>query len=228
MVRPGEQTPMSAVTGTPREVQEVLATYPSDPDTQVLAITLGHADAETVEIFANKLTRTFRVLLEKSETPEQRELLAQWMAGLPEPTTLAPPHLLREAAMRTRARKAVLASGDWLTAGQIAEIAGLSATNPSAQPNKWKRKGLIFAIHYKGADLFPAYGLDPDTDYRPRKALADIIRVFAGHKRGWGMAFWFMSDNSFLGGQRPQDVLATDPAKVIAAAEDEIQPISHG
>jgi hypothetical protein len=37
-----------------------------------------------------------------------------------------------------------------------------------------------------------------------------------------------MSDNSFLGGQRPKDVLATAPERVLAAARDELEGSRHG
>ena len=60
------------------------------------------------------------------------------------------------------------------------------------------------------------------------KALARIIEVFAGRKDGWGMAYWFLSDNSFLGGRRPQDLLACAPEQVIEAARDEVREIAHG
>lgn len=102
--------------------------------------------------------------------------------------------------MLVAARKAVLASGDWLNAAELAQLAGLSPRNPSAQPNKWKKQGQIFAIHHNGVDYFPGYGLDPDNAFRPLKALAGILAVLAPHKDGWGMAYWFMSANGFLGG----------------------------
>ncbi|HHQ6590934.1 hypothetical protein [Serratia fonticola] len=138
------------------------------------------------------------------------------------------PSLLKEAAMVARSRNAVLESADWLTAAQVAELAGLSASNPSTQPNKWKRQKQIFAITHNGVDYFPGYGLDPNTGYRPRKALKPVLDVFGEHKDGWGLAYWFLSANSFLGGKRPQDVLASEPERVIAAAEDEVKEVNHG
>ena len=38
----------------------------------------------------------------------------------------------------------------------------------------------------------------------------------------------FQSVNGFLGGKRPQDLLATDPDRVIAAARDEVLGVLHG
>ena len=66
-------------------------------------------------------------------------------------------------------------------------------------------------------DYFPPYALDPSTDYRPAQGLA----AFLGRKDGWGLAYWFASVNSFIGGKRPQDLL-------IAAAQDDVAGVLHG
>lgn len=134
------------------------------------------------------------------------------------------PRLLKESSMLVQVRKAVLESGDWLTAAQVSELAGLST---STQPNKWKKQGKIFAVHHNGVDYYPGYGIDPDNSFRPYKDLATIITIFDGHKKDWGMAYWLLSANSFLGGKRPQDLLRTRPKQVIKAAIDEAQAIAH-
>lgn len=85
----------------------------------------------------------------------------------------------------------------------------------------------IFAISHNGSDYFPGYGLDAAAGFRPLKSLANVIEAIGDHKDGWGLAYWFRSDNSFLGGARPQDLLACSPGRVIAAALDEIQEIAH-
>lgn len=139
-----------------------------------------------------------------------------------------PAYFLAQVRMEAKARNAVLESTDWLTAAQVAEVAGLSTTNPSAQPNKWKRDRQIFAITRNNVDYFPRYALDPDASYRPRKALADVLAVFGNHKDGWGIATWFASLNSFLGALRPMDLLATEPARVVEAARDEVEGPVHG
>ena len=76
--------------------------------------------------------------------------------------------------------------------------------------------------------MFPIYGLDPDSGYRPLKPLKAIIDVFKGHKEGWGVAYWFASTNSFLGGKRPMDLIRSEPSHVLAAAEDEVAGVVHG
>jgi hypothetical protein len=158
---------------------------------------------------------------------QHRDSLEQIVAALV-PKAPPFPNELKEATMLARARTAVIGSGDWLTAAQIARVAGFSTSNPSAQPNKWKREGAVFAVRHNGVDYFPSYGLDPHAGYRPLKPMAKVIEIFREAKDGWGMSYWFGSVNSFLGGKRPQDLLAAQPDRVIAAAIDELQEVAHG
>lgn len=214
---------VSTLVGTPKEVQDRLGDSHAD---RVLLVTFDHVKPKVfdtlAENFTNVASSLFEVLLERHDR-ESLERLAEVLV----PRTPPSPRLLKEAAMLVHARKAVLDSGDWLTAAEIAQLAGLSTRNPSAQPNKWKKQGSIFAINHGGLDYFPGYGLDHDAGFRPLKALAKIINVFAGRKDSWGMAYWFRSDNSFLGGKRPQDLLATQSERVIQAAIDEVQEVAH-
>ncbi|EKT4478422.1 hypothetical protein QEL91_004149 [Pseudomonas putida] len=135
---------------------------------------------------------------------------------------------LHQAKMLMKAKTAVLDSGDWVTASEIAGLAQLSASNPSSQPSKWKREKRIFAITHNGTDYFPMYGLDETRGYRPLPQLKDVIMVLEPAKDAWQMAYWFMSDNSWLASKRPQDLLRSDPDRVIAAAREEVSEISHG
>lgn len=142
-------------------------------------------------------------------------------------TDVAPSKAAREQArMLIEAKTAILNSGDFLPATEVARLAGFSASNLSVQPNKWKRNREIFAIQHGREDYLPVYALAPD--HRPRKEMAEILKVFGDAKDGWGLAFWFAGLNSFLDDERPQDVLATDPERVIAAAKDEMAEIGHG
>ena len=130
--------------------------------------------------------------------------------------------------MLARSRKAVLDESDWLTAPELGKLAGFSKSNFSAQPGKWKKNRQIFTIKHRGVEYFPGYGLDLDNDYRPLKAMADVLATFGDAKDGWGLAYWFLSVNSFLGGRRPKDILTKDPTGVIAAAKDELEGVAHG
>ena len=180
------------------------------------------ANATTIE-----LIRGMAGLIQTSVTEQNEKTLASLIEALV-PRTPPPPALLKEAAMTARARNAVMQGANWLTASELAKIAGLSDNNPSAQPSKWKKNGVIFAISYNGIDYYPGYGLDPEQGYRPIKTLKPIIDCFKGSRNGWGLAYWFGSANSYLGGKYPKDLLASDPSKVLAAAADEMEGVAHG
>lgn len=125
-----------------------------------------------------------------------------------------------EAQMLAKARAVVLDSGSYLAAADMPCCS-------SAQLEKWKRDHLTFAFDHDGADLFPAYALDPKNGWTPYPALARILAIFDGKKSPWGCAFWFEGVNGFLDGKAPKDVLATDPDRVIQAAAREIEPVAH-
>jgi hypothetical protein len=215
---------ISTLVGTPKEVQARLGKSGTG---QVLALTFDHLPPRTFEALAANITNVASSMLEvllQQRDPESLERLVDVLM----PRTPPSPRLLREAAALVQARTAVLESGDWLTAAEVAQLAGLSTRNTSAQPNKWKKQGQIFAIHHNGTDYFPAYGLDRDAGFRPSKALADVIGILQGHKDSWGMAYWFRSPNGFLGNKCPKDLFGTRPERVVAAAHDEVQEIGHG
>ncbi|WP_347558796.1 hypothetical protein [Robbsia sp. KACC 23696] len=193
---------------------------------RVVAIALEDATEQEAEALAGTLLNVAYVL--RSKLAEQDQQVLESLVDALVPRAPPTPTLMREATMVARSRKAVLESADWLTAVQIAKLAGFSESNPSAQPNKWKRDGATFAIRHNGVDYFPGYGLDVPAGYRPLKSLAKVLAVFGDSKDGWGLAYWFLSANSFLGGRRPQDVLATQPDQVIAAAADEKAGLLHG
>ncbi|MGE8063883.1 hypothetical protein [Pseudomonas sp. NPDC089569] len=136
--------------------------------------------------------------------------------------------LLREARMLAQAKTEILQSQDWVTSNEIAWLANFSSSNPSSQPNKWKKARRIFALNHESIDYFPLYGLDPAHGFRPYSALESVICVLDAIKDGWGMAFWFASPNTFLGGKLPKDALPDNPSGVLSAAKEEVAGLAHG
>lgn len=209
--------------GTPEQVRKSLDRLGAE---QVIALTLKHGSGPAVRALAEtvvSIAPLVRAILEQRQKKALTSIIEALVPEVPPPQ-----HMLIEARMTAEARKEVLESGDWLTAAQIADVAGFSASNPSAQPSKWKKDGQIFAIRHRGVDYFPSYALDRATGYRPVKDLAKVLTVFNGRKDDWALAYWFASINSFLGGKRPQDLLSTRPDRVVAAAEDELAGVAHG
>lgn len=217
------QSGVSTISGTPDQVRTGLRGMRAE---HVVALALDHGNEAEAQALVEVVTHLAPLVSNIVQHRQEQRLTSIIDALVPDMPL--PMHKIAEARMIGEARRAVLESGDWLTAVQIAEMAGLSATNPSAQPNKWKKDGQIFAIRHRGVDYFPGYALDPASEYRPVKGLAKVLGALRGIKDDWGLAYWFGAANSFLGGRRPQDLLAGQPARVLAAAEDEITGPVHG
>jgi hypothetical protein len=214
-----EVTPL-VMSGTGHDVIEFLH---KSPNRRTVAVSF--ADDEQVaaaESVFQRVAEFLPQLIEQRQADTLKKFVSIFL------TDVAPSKAAREQArMLIDAKTAILNSGDFLPASEVAKIAGFSASNPSVQPNKWKRNRDIFAIQQGRDDYFPLYALNPD-DHRPRKQMAEILRIFGDAKDGWGLAFWFAALNSFLDDERPQDVLAIDPDRVIAAAKDEMAGVQHG
>jgi hypothetical protein len=218
-----ELSGFGTLTGTPEQVRRSLDRVGAE---QVIALTFEHGSGPAVRALADAvagMAPLIHAILERRE----REAIDSIIEALV-PKVTPPQHLLIEARMAAEARKRALESGDWLTAAQVSQLAGFSASNPSAQPNKWKKERAIFAVRHHGVDYFPGYALDPATGYRPAREMSRILAVFAGKKDDWGLAYWFASVNSFLGGERPKDLLRSQSDRVVAAAEDELIGAAHG
>jgi hypothetical protein len=117
--------------------------------------------------------------------------------------------------MLIEAKTTILNSGDFLRATEIAKLAGPRKSNLSVQPNKWKRNREIFAIRH-GREDYLRFMVSIREIIFPIKEMAEILRAFGDAGDGWGLAFWFAGPNSFLGDERPQDVLDANPERLIA------------
>lgn len=195
-------------------------------DGQIVAFWLEHAGKNTASAFAETMRLIAPIIIRKLVDRETAAL--EKLVDALVPTVALPEHLLVEARMNAEARKAVLESSEWINAVQLSKMAGFFGRNESAQPNKWKREGRIFAIRHRGADLFPDYALDAEKQFRPLPGLAPVLKVFDNQLEGWDIAIWFASANSFLGGACPKDLLRTAPTCVLEAAQDEIAGVLHG
>jgi len=211
----------TVMTGTGRQVIQLLHRSPAQ---RTVAVSLpNNEQGVAAEIVFNRVVEFLPQLIEQSQQDNLKKILS---ALLPD---VAPSEAaMAQARMLIDARSTILKSGDFIPAGEVSQLAGYSRTNPSVQPNKWKRNRAIFAIEHKGDDFFPLYGLNPDDNYRPRKEVAEILNIFGDSKDGWGVAFWFAGLNSFLDDERPQDLLAVAPEQVLAAARDEMAGVLHG
>lgn len=218
----GSASPVSRVmVGASKEISDYLQQTPAR---RALAITFEneHELAAAEEVY--RRVGEFLPQLIRSRQQEKVSKLIE--ALLPE---MAPSRsALIQAGMQAEAKTKVLESGDYLRAAEVAKLAGYSESNPSAQTSKWKRDKTIFSVEMNGVDYFPFFALNPEKSYKPYSVVGEVLDVFQDTKSGWNMAFWFAGLNSFLDDRRPQDLLATKPALVIAAAKDAMEGLRHG
>jgi len=134
----------------------------------------------------------------------------------------------KEACMIANVQRAVFTSTRWLTTEELSKFVGLKEIDFRIRLNNWKSNNQIFTIESEGIEYLPEYAFNLQEKYRPIKILIDIIAVFGNSKNGWGIAYWFASNNGYLGGRRPQDLLIAEPDAVLEAAKDEQLEICHG
>lgn len=132
--------------------------------------------------------------------------------------------------MQKNAAEAVLHGSEWLSALQVGELAGRSASNPAALANRWKREGKLFSISWNGKDWYPRYAFD--AVLQPRPIIAEIIKIFGSEADPWRIAAWFESSNAWLDDQKPHqsitnmsDITATQRILNAAQKQDNWQ---HG
>jgi len=211
------------VSGTGEEVAHVLD---RTRDARVVAVRIENADEEQAAAAQRVFCRVAEFLPQLIETRQQEAFKKIIESFMP---SVSPSAAVRaQIQMLVAARASILQSGDFISPKEVTQLANYSASNPSVYPNKWKQSGKIFAIQSEGNDYFPFYALNPQNRYQPRPQIAEVLRVFGNTRDSWAIALWFASLNSFLDDERPQDVLATDPDRVVEAAKDESAGIQHG
>jgi flavodoxin len=206
--------------GTAKEVAPQL----KDKESEVLAIIVEREDPLVHAKFQalKNLIRVIDALVEDRAQRKWKDVIEVLTPDVP-----LSQNKLVEAKMFAEAARAVLESKEFVRAQDIAKVAHFSRKNPSSQPNRWKRAGYIFAVSYKGADLYPSYALDWKQGAKPLPVMSKIVKLF-GDKDDWQKAFWFGSVNSYLKNKMPKDLLKSHPEEVLKAAELEALGVQHG
>jgi len=130
----------------------------------------------------------------------------------------------RQAARNAAARQSLLAEFGALTGAEVAKRLARKPQDKeprlsSREIDRWKRDRRVFTVPHEGRSLYPLFQFDEEG--HPRPVVAEILTSIAQQSRGWELALWFISNNGWLGGRRPVDLLKTDPAAVSEAARHE-------
>ncbi len=207
------------------EVHEVAHDLENLNGQALVFISHAHRDDEWTKALFQTLKRAselIEVLIDKKQESSWDALLEALTPDLPLTS-----NRLIEAKMMAQAMKEILEGGDFARAADIAEVGHFSKTNPSSQPNRWKKAGLIFAVPYKGADLYPLYALELTEGAKPLPIMESVLKVLRD-KDDWQKAFWFSSVNTYLKNKSPKELLKSKPQEVLRAAKIEAAGVQHG
>ncbi len=207
------------------EAHEIAHDLENSDGQALVFVSHAHRDDEWTKAVFQTLKRAselIEVLIDKKQESSWDALLEALTPDVPLTS-----NRLIEAKMMAQAMKGILESDDFAKATDIAEIGHFSKTNPSSQPNRWKKAGLIFAVPYKGADLYPLYALELTEGAKPLPIMESVLKVLRG-KDDWQKAFWFSSVNTYLKNKTPKELLKSKPQEVLRAAEIEAAGVQHG
>jgi hypothetical protein len=204
------------------EVSNRMAAMGQNEDTKIVALTiLGITDQHAARLSNGfKNSRAVQQYLYGDLDPEFYDFIVDALV----PKVFPTPTLLMQEKLHTAVKRQMINSGDFATAEQINAIAALSAPSSRIRPNQWSRRRLIFSFTHDGVTYFPIYALQADRNFSPNPAISSVLEIFGMQKGGLECAAWFASVNNSLDGLSPKEVLRSEPAKVISAAQKEMLP----
>lgn len=159
--------------------------------------------------------------LAPAASPERAPMPVQYMIDQ-SPIRRADPLIEK---LQQRAVEQVLNGTTWLTSKEVSDQADPEAKNKHALAHRLLGQRRVFAINRRNQKEFPRYQFDPLG--QPIDAVAKVLEIFQGYTP-FRIASWFESTSSELGGRRPREVLADNPAAVIEAAAAHVRGATHG
>ena len=165
---------------------------------------------ETVDtIKLQSATREAVGLLEQADLEHLVSLLAPEYA-------LPSAAVLEQSRRNLRLREELLREFGSLTAKEVADLAGSEARNRSQFAHALLRSGRVLSVMHRRQQVFPGFQFDADG---PLPVVAEVLPVLQSRfRKDWEVALWFTTENYWLDGFRPVDLLIDDESRVIEAA----------
>jgi hypothetical protein len=110
------------------------------------------------------------------------------------------------------------------SAFELAELSASELAGGFETMRRWQREARVFSVRDGDREYFPKFQFDEAG--RPLRIIAELLAILRKHKArsDWDNAMWFMGPNGWLDGPCPVDLLLTNPALVMDAAEQEVLP----
>lgn len=134
-----------------------------------------------------------------------------------------------EERMLEDAKSFVRASGQFRTIPDLAKLLRVEVRDLDQQLNDWKDRREILSIRDgTEGELFPVFGFGSKCGLQVSEAIPGVLEIFRGRLSDWGIAAWFIGGSSYLDGDSPRDLVEETPNRVVEAARDEMNEVSHG
>ena len=82
--------------------------------------------------------------------------------------------------------------------------------------SEWEKNKMIFAVNCFEKLLYPTFQFDANS---PKPVIKEILRELPDHMNSWQIAFWFESNNGWLGGDIPKESLDRIDELMVAAQQ---------
>ncbi|HEX6083024.1 MAG TPA: hypothetical protein VF266_00770 [Thermoanaerobaculia bacterium] len=196
-----------------------LAVEESSSRPVLVAVTFRPNEEWERRLLQLRLTVVLQYVLRRREYFEQMSRMVEAMMPL---TPVPLPVEALQARRNAEFRANVLREFGALTSAQVGEWAGSKSPNRAALAHKWKSERRIFSVPHQGTNYF--LGFQFDAEGQPLPVIADVIRIL--HELSpWELAGWFTRNDGYLGGRRAVELLTSEPARVIFAAEREAEGV---
>lgn len=122
-------------------------------------------------------------------------------------------HALERRRLADAARAALVGSGTAITTEQLARLTGRSVDATRRWVQERRGAGVLVTVTHRHRTLIPRFQLTATCDVDA--AVADVVaRLRVQGMDGWAVWDWFCTPNTWLDGQRPADVIGTNPGAV--------------
>jgi DNA-directed RNA polymerase sigma subunit (sigma70/sigma32) len=197
---------------SPREREVVSGVYLEGLTSGAVAKRLSISEGTVQKILVNATRSLLADLARTVGTRQRLEDLIDVML----PESVPSPAEAWHAQQSAQARSELLKEFGALTAEQVADQAGSTASNRSALASRWHSEGRTIGVPFHGRTLYPAFQF---RDGRPSPIVERAGAILRNRGlSGWSLALWFTTPSGWLWDRRPVDLLDEDPERVLAAA----------
>jgi hypothetical protein len=164
--------------------------------------------------------RNFHVVLRNVRIPTEIEEPVGWPDASAQPNSEAPSQSIDDRHASARARRdQLLKTREWWDSEEVARHARgrVVDSNPAQYASRLRTEKRLFAVRFQGKYRHPVFQFGASGELLP--GMTELLAKLPTSDANWSAAFWLFQPHGELNGRCPADILATDPAAVIAAAE---------